>query len=587
MNFKAKKISPTKKEDFDEATFFKGKPIFDPSGNHKPLEEIEPQGGLVKTWSISRLFKFEACPHQIFLSGVKKIKQEAGEAADRGSMIHDLAEKYVRGQLEELPKELTKFKNAFFGLKELFDEGIVTCEEDWAFNIDWTPTGWLAPDCWNRMKLDAFVRENTTSAKVIDYKGLPVDTPIPTPDGWTTMGDIQIGDTLFDKEGEIINVTGKSQVKNLDTYRITFDDTSTIECDEEHLWALYDGTVVPITSLCKGDILPTAKPLQIPENALPIAPYILGYWLGNGKHSSGEITIPTEDLIDIENIINSFGHTLSGARAEKNNCVTPTILGIRGTLIDLNLYKNKHIPEGYLRGSATQRWELLRGLMDSDGSANVTRKQGIFSTTNLLLAQQTHELLCSLGQRPLLNKVRAMGFGKVVDAYPVSFRPLYKNPFSLPRKASKIKISKWGVGRSNRRKVINIDKVEGRPSQCIAVNSPSHTFLCGKQFCVTHNTGKKFGNEIKHGQQGLNYAIGCFMRFPELEFVSTEFWYTDKGETLQNSYSRDQALALLPRMQKRAIKLTSCTDFHPKPSPQNCKWCYYKKSGDCEWADDT
>jgi CRISPR/Cas system-associated exonuclease Cas4 (RecB family) len=105
---------------------------------------------------------------------------------------------------------------------------------------------------------------------------------------------------------------------------------------------------------------------------------------------------------------------------------------------------------------------------------------------------------------------------------------------------------------------------------------------------IDHKTGKKFGNELKHGEQGLHYAIGAFMKYPELDFITTEFWYLDIKDPLNNklrkNYTRERALIHLPKIHDRALILTTATEFPPKPSKMNCKWCDYRKSGDCEFA---
>lgn len=101
---------------------------------------------------------------------------------------------------------------------------------------------------------------------------------------------------------------------------------------------------------------------------------------------------------------------------------------------------------------------------------------------------------------------------------------------------------------------------------------------------IDYKTGKKFGNELDHGFQGLCYAIGTFMRYPKLQRIDTEFWYLDSGDTLKKSYHRDEVAIFLPRITKKGVAITSCTDFYPNPSPQNCRFCPYKEMGECEWA---
>jgi RecB family exonuclease len=99
---------------------------------------------------------------------------------------------------------------------------------------------------------------------------------------------------------------------------------------------------------------------------------------------------------------------------------------------------------------------------------------------------------------------------------------------------------------------------------------------------IDYKTGRKFGNEIAHTTQGIIYTLAAFMRFPLLEFIKVEFWYLDKAEKLECTFTREQAMVLFLKIHNRATQLTSCTEFRPNPSITNCKWCPYKEH--CEWA---
>lgn len=96
---------------------------------------------------------------------------------------------------------------------------------------------------------------------------------------------------------------------------------------------------------------------------------------------------------------------------------------------------------------------------------------------------------------------------------------------------------------------------------------------------IDHKTGKSFGNEVAHTQQGQVYAIAAFMRFPDLEFIDVEFWYIDEGKQTRKHYSREKAMKLLPRWTERANAMTDCTYFKAKPNKMNCKWCDYGPNG--------
>jgi hypothetical protein len=97
-------------------------------------------------------------------------------------------------------------------------------------------------------------------------------------------------------------------------------------------------------------------------------------------------------------------------------------------------------------------------------------------------------------------------------------------------------------------------------------------------------SGRKFGNELKHNQQGMVYAIAAFMRYPKLEFVETSFEYLDQNDRMGNKYTRDRAMLLKPMIDKRANILTTSTEFPPKPSLHACKWCAHAKTQEGEDA---
>ena len=103
---------------------------------------------------------------------------------------------------------------------------------------------------------------------------------------------------------------------------------------------------------------------------------------------------------------------------------------------------------------------------------------------------------------------------------------------------------------------------------------------------IDYKTGKKFGNEMAHSQQGLLYAIGTFCRYPHIQYVQVEFWYLDHAEMTKKSYTRDQAMIFLPGWHKRGIAMTTATEFNPTPSKDACRWCSYRKGDEpeCQWG---
>ncbi|MBF0843884.1 replicative DNA helicase, partial [Streptococcus danieliae] len=60
-------------------------------------------------------------------------------------------------------------------------------------------------------------------------KALALDTPIPTPSGWTTMGELSVGDQILGSDGCPTTVIAATEVmNNRPCYRVVFDDGSEI-----------------------------------------------------------------------------------------------------------------------------------------------------------------------------------------------------------------------------------------------------------------------------------------------------------------------------------------------------------------------
>lgn len=98
---------------------------------------------------------------------------------------------------------------------------------------------------------------------------------------------------------------------------------------------------------------------------------------------------------------------------------------------------------------------------------------------------------------------------------------------------------------------------------------------------IDYKTGKRYGNEVKHTEQGQIYQLATFLRFPELEHVTVEFWYTDLGERDIKEYTRFQGTSYFDKYDRRLSAVTECDEFKPNPNAFSCKWCPYKNNA-CE-----
>ena len=392
---------------------------------------------------------------------------------------------------------------------------------------DVVPTGFKAFDSNNRGLLKGSLLVLASNRK--GGKGLSLDTPLPTPDGFVTMGDVQVGDTVYDMDGKPTKVTSVSEVHMLPCYEVTFATGETVVTDNEHRWLInksvqvhkkhrwpinrsiqvwkkHNATIEEVVTteelagmVAKYRRARGARPIKVPvckpiignKTELPAAPYTLGYWLGDGTKVSGQITVGTQDIDHAVAAFQEDGYDIRGPRlASKGAAFSVTPSGLVGQLRKLDVLSNKHIPLMYLRASRSDRVALMRGLMDSDGSVSETGKCEFYSM-NERLARDFRELASSLGLKTTLRTKDARIYGKYYGkCYVVSFYPGHtRGAFKMPRKLAYQRLKKTtDHDRSKYRTVKNIRRVRTVPTKCITVKSPTSTYLFGRSMIPTHNT---------------------------------------------------------------------------------------------------
>ena len=356
--------------------------------------------------------------------------------------------------------------------------------------------------------------DNGYSARCVwigDWKGLALDTKIPTPSGWVSMRYLQVGDTVFGSDGRPCSVTAKSEVHWNPCYRIRFDDGSDVICDHEHRWLVEDQATktrrVLTTAQIAADVesrlgrgtqrrlgIPNPLPLDLPEVPMPVDPYLIGAWLGDGTRGRSQISLSAEKQPIIEAFADAgFPVNSNGSGRDYNFSLRQfrPILRHFGLLgADKDPAIDKHIPRVMLRASIEQRLSLLQGLMDTDGTWNKTRHQAIYTTTSKQLALDVYELVMSLGWRASQHSHTSHGFGLAVTEHTVSFTYFDRNPFRLvAHKRDPAAEFVSGTPICRRRMIISVDSIPTVATQCITVDSPDSTYLCGEQMVVTHNTG--------------------------------------------------------------------------------------------------
>jgi hypothetical protein len=427
--------------------------------------------------------------------------------------------------------------------------------------------------------VDAYLPE---VAALNDYKGLALDTKLPTPDGWTTMEEVSEGDTLLDSQGNPCKVIGKSAVHQRICYRVTFDDGTSVVCDDEHLWSTLsnEGKRLVQKVLNTEEIRNTlkrengqirhrvinTKPLDLPHADLPIDPYVLGCWLGDGSSGEGQICKPDEEMFKlIEGRGFKVGPLIGNGTKGRESSRPRTVYGLRTLLRECGLLGAKHIPKRYLRASREQRTDLLRGLMDTDGSWNKSRRHAVFTSVDKVFMDSVYELVVSLGQRPIVSTVQAKGFGKLVTAYVLSFTPVGDlNPFLSSVKAGRVQPLR-GTSKTWRRGIHSVERTVTVPTQCLKVDSPDSTYLCTEAMIPTHNTSDLLGNfglkkmrqsgvKAAYMQQTMLYCYGLRrsgvpVEWANLTFIPRDSYRESDIWTATCAYREDVAVSALERAQ--------------------------------------
>ncbi len=417
-------------------------------------------------------------------------------------------------------------------------------------------------------------------------KALALDTPLPTPAGWTTMGAVAVGDQLVGDDGRPTVVLAATQVlTGRPCYEVVFSDGSSIVADAEHGWLTdtrasrksaqaarvgYNryknqrtfATVKTTQEIARTLRLETVsdrrlnhtvrntRPLQLPDATLPLSPYALGVWLGDGHSAGARFTsadpeiamyLEGEDLrvtpgagltfsmrlpaeppvarrdcvvcgvffVPRTSQVRTCGRACGGkARAISApvpppscpDCGGPSSGLVRcatchahhGTVVALlrtmGVLGDKHIPATYLRGSEQQRRDLLAGLLDTDGT--VTAGGSVqFCVTSRRLAVDVRELVSSLGYKCGFTTKRVHGRSEASStAYILTFST-NDEVFRLGRKKVLHKERRSGRdAKIGARYIVDVRRVDSVPVRCVQVDNPSHLYLAGRTMVPTHNS---------------------------------------------------------------------------------------------------
>ncbi len=392
--------------------------------------------------------------------------------------------------------------------------------------------GWLAPNP-DTGRLVRIIRDAYFEMPRKGAKALALDTPLLTPEGWTTMGEIQPGQYVYSPDGNPVRVTHVSEVfTGTPCYRVSTQDGRAVVASGDHLWTVHtsDWRRDPWRTLTTEDLaqrgvtrgprsenvyrLPPVSAIAAPERALPVDPYHLGYWLGDGNTRDGRITVGVEDIEFARVALAPIGYERFDSRGSGSR-YTLRPEGLHTKLRAAGLLGRKRIPDAYLTASVAQRLDLLRGLMDSDGTVDL-RGRAAFGGCDQGLVQDAQTLARTLGYRPGPIQVSPAKIdGRTVgSSYRFQFRVSSGDlvPFRLPRKAERCGLSS-SDDRRHTLTLASIEPVLSVPTRCIKVDSEEGLFLAGRGLIPTHNTtiASAFGTLLAFadGEGGAQVLFGA------------------------------------------------------------------------------
>jgi len=330
-------------------------------------------------------------------------------------------------------------------------------------------------------------------------KAQSLNSKVLTPNGWTTIKKLKIGDKIFTATGKLTTIIHLHPITEMNLYEIKTRDGRKTLCNKEHIWSVYipqntkhnklvNRTTEELTNIYNKKrvdkrtnkvfyenkvYIPTPNPIQFKEKELPIDPYMLGAWLGDGTSSCGGFTTDDPEMIAY------FPYT---CKKQSYNKYGWTIHGLFRDLRLNNLLNNKHIPEIYLKSSIKQRTKLLQGLIDTDGTIVKGGKNFSFSNKNELLIDQVIELIRSLGGTCTKSKRITHCNNKPFESFIITCRIQNIIPCRLKRKKDL-----WIGSIKTKSAITNIEFKKKGLGRCITVEDPSGLYITD-DYLVTHNS---------------------------------------------------------------------------------------------------
>ena len=375
-------------------------------------------------------------------------------------------------------------------------------------------------------------------------KAQPLDVKVLTPTGWRLMGELKVGDLVIGADGKPTRVAGVYDQGVKQVYRVVMDDGGSTRCCDEHLWLTRTyadrstkspGTIKSLSEIRKSlrrtsghhiHSIPYMRPARLkPVGQLPMDPYLLGVYLGDGD-GRGRISNPEKDIQaslkrlampgDVL-IIEDDGLSLSyKKKIPSTRIATAFMRAIRVMGLDGCRAETKFIPEPYLRASVADRIRLLQGLCDTDGYVPTGRNVEL-STASHRMSQEIVELVGSLGGTCSVKKRKTHYTTKGKQhAAQDSYRMVMRFPVgNVTPVSSKKHLARWGKpgpSRITERFIHDVVREGRQRCRCIRIESKEQLYVTD-DYIVTHNTGLLLTMGLAAARKGHGVVI-CSLEMP-------------------------------------------------------------------------
>ena len=333
------------------------------------------------------------------------------------------------------------------------------------------------------------------------------NTPVLTRHGWKNHGDLVIGDEVINDKGDFVKITYVFP-KYFANKKVYLTNGEEICVHENHEWFVYD------RKLDKNRIVETKEiyneleehknekhirghryRFQLPikefekgeEKDLCVNPYVLGVWLGDGTNKKPDICAAPKDIITLNECRKYYSK--GGIYIHKDTgVITMTYIGLRQDLNKYGMCKyektEKHIPQEYLTSSLRQRLELLAGLLDTDGYADLEHNRYVFTTADLQLKNSFEDLIATFGWRTTTSQVEpSVSTSGIVGRkvyWQIGFNPTIHIPCRIDRKKM------FNFSKQRKIAFCKIEDIEHCEGNCIEVENS--IYCVGRKMIPTHNS---------------------------------------------------------------------------------------------------